>query len=104
MRVNIWYGAWLRQRLWGLRYGFAAGGGCSESVTVGISILAIVFGTGHVFNYVVEDHVTAGQIAFWTLYTADKTAAGLIYGYARMKHGFWACVVLHVLNNLPFVI
>lgn len=67
-------------------------------------ILALLFGAGHIFNYIAEDHVTAGQIAFWVLYTADKTAAGMIYGYARIKHGFWACVVLHVLNNLPFVV
>lgn len=35
---------------------------------------------------------------------ADKTAAGIFYGYARLKHGFFMAVLLRILNNSPLLL
>ena len=65
---------------------------------------ALMFGLLHLSNFVWGDVITTGTFAFLILYSVDKITSGLVLGYARIRHGFWMCVLLHVLNNLPFVV
>ena len=64
---------------------------------------AAVFALLHLSNLHGEDFQWI-YLPYLLVYTLDKFASGLVFGYARMRHGFGAAVVLHVLSNLFFVI
>ena len=64
---------------------------------------AAVFALLHLSNLHGEDFQWI-YLPYLLVYTLDKFAFGLVFGYARMRHGFGAAVVLHVLSNLFFVI
>lgn len=64
-------------------------------------LLAIAFGFAHLSNSFTGSGTTAGTTAFFLLYSIYQISGGLILGYARIRHGFLLCILLHVLTNLP---
>lgn len=64
-------------------------------------LLAIAFGFAHLTNPFTDNNTVAGTTAFLVLYSVYQITGGLILGYARIKHGFLFCILLHILTNLP---
>lgn len=64
-------------------------------------LLAIAFGFAHLTNPFTDNNTAAGTTAFLVLYSVYQITGGLILGYARIKHGFLFCILLHILTNLP---
>tara|TARA_R110001606_G_scaffold165510_2_gene309959 strand:+ start:660 stop:1427 length:768 start_codon:yes stop_codon:yes gene_type:complete len=55
---------------------------------------ALVFGFVHVFNY-------AGENAVALLpFVLPQLVGGIIWGYARVRYGWWANIVMHMAYNL----
>lgn len=67
-------------------------------------LFAFAFGIAHLANSFADGGTSAGTLAFFVLYSVYQVLGGLILGYARMKHGFLWCVLLHILNNLPAIL
>lgn len=68
---------------------------------------ALLFGCMHLTNFGPEAWAGASTFSgalYLLWYIADKTAAGVLYGYARLKHGFFMAVLLHILNNSPLLL
>ena len=98
--------------LWRLALGGAVGlavglGGWRYALKINFGGLfyfsSAVFALLHLSNLHGEDFQWI-YLPYLLVYTLDKFASGLVFGYARMRHGFGAAVVLHVLSNLLFVI
>lgn len=87
LTAGIWFGGWkwLRRISFGWYF----------------YLFALAFGCAHLTNSFSDGGTTAGTTAFFTLYAVYQTLGGLILGYARLKHGFLLCVLLHILTNLP---
>lgn len=56
---------------------------------------AIFFGFLHISNFV----MTPAAIAFIGVLTLPQIIGGLFSGFARVKYGLWASILLHILNN-----
>lgn len=64
--------------------------------------MALGFGLIHLFNVDCDGLVFSVPLAIaLSWYILDKAIGGVLYGYARLKHGFVAAVALHMLNNSP---
>lgn len=87
LTAGIWFSGWKWLRR--IRFGWY------------FYLLAIAFGCAHLTNNFSDGCMTAGTAAFFILYAVYQTLGGLILGYARLKHGFLLCVLLHILTNLP---
>ncbi|MEP2101099.1 MAG: CPBP family glutamic-type intramembrane protease [Parasphingorhabdus sp.] len=57
-------------------------------------IQALLFGSVHVFNYAGDN--PAALLPF----VLPQTVGGLIWGYARIRHGWWANIAMHMAYNL----
>ena len=55
---------------------------------------ALVFGSVHVFNY--AGHNPAAALPF----VLPQLVGGLIWGYARIRYGWWANIIMHMVYNL----
>lgn len=67
--------------------------------------MALAFGALHLTNFDwpgITWTLPAALYLIW--YVADKTAGGLLYGYARLRHGFIASVALHIVHNSPLLL
>ncbi len=62
--------------------------------------MAILFAMLHIINY---SHQTldVSQWLYVICYACAKMPGSILYGYARMKHGIFFCIVIHIINNLP---
>ena len=65
--------------------------------------MAILFAMLHIVNY---SHQTldVSQWLYVICYACAKIPGSILYGYARMKHGIFFCIVIHIINNLPSLI
>lgn len=67
--------------------------------------MALAFGALHLTNMDWAGIAWTWSAVFYLIwYVADKTADGLLYGYARLRHGFFASVALHILHNAPLLL
>lgn len=67
-------------------------------------LLSFLFAIAHIFNYALSV-VSFTMLFYLILYTFNKFIIGMILGYARMIHGFFLALILHMLNNfLPILI
>jgi membrane protease YdiL (CAAX protease family) len=57
---------------------------------------AIGFGAIHMFNY---DGGSGGPALLTLLFVLPQLIAGLIWGYARVRYGWWANIALHMAHN-----
>ncbi len=57
-------------------------------------IQALLFGSMHVFNYAGDN--PAALLPF----VLPQTVGGLIWGYARIRYGWWANIAMHMAYNL----
>jgi len=65
--------------------------------------LALIFGFLHLTN-VFNWTLSAYFIAVCLCYCITKTIGGLIFGYVRMKYGFFYAIGIHFINNVfPFL-
>ncbi|MEO0441023.1 MAG: CPBP family glutamic-type intramembrane protease [Pseudomonadota bacterium] len=55
---------------------------------------ALLFGFVHVFNYAGEN--PAALLPF----VLPQLVGGLVWGYARIRHGWWANIIMHMAYNL----
>ncbi len=55
---------------------------------------ALLFGFIHVFNYAGDNPAAMLPLVL------PQTVGGLIWGYARIRHGWWANIVMHMAYNL----
>lgn len=69
-------------------------------------LLTAFFALAHLRNVAFQDiQLTTPVLCFLMWYVAEKFITGTLYGYARLKHGFFAACCLHALNNaLPCVL
>ena len=64
--------------------------------------LALIFGLIHLSNY---DGSWRSFLVHWPVLCIHQTVGGLLFGYARVRYGFWYGVALHAMNNtIPTVI
>ncbi|QTD54870.1 CPBP family glutamic-type intramembrane protease [Parasphingorhabdus cellanae] len=57
-------------------------------------IQALLFGSVHIFNYAGDN--PAALLPF----VLPQTVGGLIWGYARIRYGWWTNIVMHMAYNL----
>ncbi|GAA0475157.1 hypothetical protein GCM10009096_16000 [Parasphingorhabdus litoris] len=57
-------------------------------------VQALLFGSVHVFNYAGDN--PAALLPF----VLPQTVGGLIWGYARIRYGWWANIAMHMAYNL----
>lgn len=57
-------------------------------------IQALLFGSVHVFNY------AGNNPAALLPFVLPQTVGGLIWGYARIRYGWWANIAMHMAYNL----
>lgn len=63
-------------------------------------LLAALFAFAHLYNVEFRAlHVTFPVMCFLVWYISEKFVTGILYGYARLKHGFATACCLHALNN-----
>ena len=55
---------------------------------------ALVFGFVHVFNYAGDNPAAALP------FVLPQLVGGLIWGYARIRYGWWANIIMHMVYNL----
>ncbi|OAN46114.1 hypothetical protein A6A03_13305 [Chloroflexus islandicus] len=68
-------------------------------VAVYYYVSVIVFGLLHLTNY-----TTVGAWWFAPLLVLPQLIGGFIYGYVRIRIGFWYAVLLHMADNLLFTL
>ena len=61
-------------------------------------VSAVVFGLMHIANARFEEFLPLDYL-FLLLYVGKQALAGILFGYARLRHGFPAGYLLHMLNN-----
>lgn len=61
-------------------------------------VSAIVFGCIHIANAHFSEFLPLDYV-FLLLYLGKQIFTGVLLGYARLRHGFPASVILHMLNN-----
>lgn len=71
---------------------------CPLKFNVLFYLSAFIFGMLHVANYAL-DVTSVSMLLFLILYVVNKFITGVILGYARLAHGFFIAVILHVINN-----
>ena len=65
--------------------------------------MAILFAMLHIVNYSYQT-LDVSQWIYVICYACAKIPGSILYGYARMKHGIFFCIVIHIINNLPSLI
>lgn len=61
-------------------------------------VFAFLFGFLHIFNY--AGQITSFAIALYVLiYLLNKVAAGMFFGYIRVRYTIFASITVHFLNN-----
>ncbi len=64
--------------------------------------MATLFAIMHLVNY---SHQTLDvlQWMYIVCYACAKIPGSLLYGYARIQHGMFFCIVIHIISNLPSI-